>query len=58
MVFGACKVEDYYCVVDYSTYVWDDKIVHTYPFRRVIKQQEFKVLDNGFKNYVVFYDKP
>ena len=31
MVFGACKVEDNYRIVGYSAYVWDDKIVHTYP---------------------------
>ena len=49
-VFGSCKVEDNYCVVGYSTYVWEEKIVHTCPFRRVIKQQEFEVLQNGFKN--------
>ena len=53
LVFGGnCQAKDLYCTVGHSTFVWDESVFHKCPFRRIMKQTDFEMIntDNpGFK---------
>ena len=61
-LFGTtCKGSDLHCQVGPSMIVWNNSIVHSCPFSRIMRRGEFKVIEEGFisneKNLNFIYKK-
>ena len=45
-----CKGSDLHCQVGSSMIVWNNSIIHSCPFRRIMKRVDFRLTEEGFTN--------